>query len=327
MDVYNLINSNAISEYCRKIEYQFNTEELAVLIYRNESMSVDERIKAYNELIQNYPDMEVAKRINCEHYDSVKTMIEEEIKRLTELRELLLKKEDDVIYTYHEYHIYLRKYLTNNEIDDSRRSFEEIKQCIYDEYINKEDSIRPVTKFEIIKKSFKDNYKIAARFKVINKNLVLTHIYMGDWHDIDLNINNIFLNIPNPFKRGDLLQYNDKIFVLESLITESADLKEKMLKENFDSSDMQGHCYVLNDEGHLWIDNVFKYDSWEYCTKELKGIQRILKAVSSVLKGEIGLDLFLDSCNHIKQQKNDRYFRLYSVEGLKLAGLNEEDKR
>ena len=31
-DDYNLINSKAISDYCRSIKYEFNTEELAVLV-------------------------------------------------------------------------------------------------------------------------------------------------------------------------------------------------------------------------------------------------------------------------------------------------------
>ncbi len=100
MDTYNLINSKAISEHCRKIKHQFNTEELAVLIYRNKRMNIDEKIKAYEELIEDYPDMEVIERINCKHYDSVKDMIRGEIKRVKELKEKLEKEEKDVIYTY-----------------------------------------------------------------------------------------------------------------------------------------------------------------------------------------------------------------------------------
>ena len=72
---YNLINSKAISNYCRKIMYQFNTEELAVLVYRNKKMDIFEKISKYQDLIDNYPDMEVIERFNCKHYDSVKTMI------------------------------------------------------------------------------------------------------------------------------------------------------------------------------------------------------------------------------------------------------------
>lgn len=59
----------------QKIEHKFNTEELAVLIHRNKSMDIEEKIKAYQELISDYPDMEVIERINCKHYNSVKDMI------------------------------------------------------------------------------------------------------------------------------------------------------------------------------------------------------------------------------------------------------------
>ena len=75
LDDYDLINSKAIRNYCRKIKYEFNTEELAVLVYRNKKMDIFEKISKYQDLIDNYPDMEVLERLNCEHYDSVKTMI------------------------------------------------------------------------------------------------------------------------------------------------------------------------------------------------------------------------------------------------------------
>ena len=58
-DNYDLINSKAIGNYCRKIKYQFNTEELAVLVYRNNEMNIEEKITKYQDLIDNYPDMEV----------------------------------------------------------------------------------------------------------------------------------------------------------------------------------------------------------------------------------------------------------------------------
>ena len=62
MDIYNLINSKAISEHCRKIEHKFNTEEIAVLIYRNKNLSIEEKINYYNELINNYEDCAVLER-------------------------------------------------------------------------------------------------------------------------------------------------------------------------------------------------------------------------------------------------------------------------
>lgn len=67
MNEYRLINSKAIREHCEKIKHKFNTEELAVLIYRNKEINIEEKIKLYQELIEKYPDMEVIERINCKH--------------------------------------------------------------------------------------------------------------------------------------------------------------------------------------------------------------------------------------------------------------------
>lgn len=66
-DDYNLINSKAIKNYCRSIQHKFNTEELAVLVFRNYKMSINEKREKYNDLINNYPDMEVIERINCKY--------------------------------------------------------------------------------------------------------------------------------------------------------------------------------------------------------------------------------------------------------------------
>ena len=66
-DDYSLINSRAIGAYCRSISHKFNTEELAVLVYRNNRMTIEEKIKKYTDLINNYSDMEVIERINYEN--------------------------------------------------------------------------------------------------------------------------------------------------------------------------------------------------------------------------------------------------------------------
>ena len=53
VDEYDLINSLSIGTYCRKIKHKFNTEELAVLVYRNKRMSIDEKISKYKDLIKD----------------------------------------------------------------------------------------------------------------------------------------------------------------------------------------------------------------------------------------------------------------------------------
>ena len=322
IDVYDLINSKTISEYCRKIKHQFNIEEIAVLIYRNNKMSIEEKINTYNKVIEKYTDMEVIERVNCKHYDSVKTMIKQEISRLEELTNKLLEDEENSIYTYNEFDKNTLQYLETNNFDDVKSSFKEIETDIYKEYLSDEEN--SVTKFRIEKRHLKDDSykKIIAEYEVQNKTLILKNIYsVSEESDIDT----IFVNIPNPFKKGDILQYSNKIMVLDWIITDKENLKELLLKGNYDSLDMYGYCYLVNDKGNVYRDDIHNYDSWEYLSKELIGKERMLKTISSFLQEKIDLELLLKTYDYIKVDSDIGNFKVYTDEGLELAGLNEED--
>ena len=87
---------------------------------------------------------------------------------------------------------------------------------------------------------------------------------------------------------------------------------------------MEGTGYSITDEGKLCLNNIFDYDSWEYFEGELEGNERILKAISNLIKGEISIDLFLQSYEYIKSE-NEISLNLYTTEGLELAGLTKRD--
>lgn len=340
MDIYSLINSKAIQEHCRKIQHQFNTEELAVLIYRNKRMSIDEKISAYQELITDYPDMEVIERINCKHYDSVKDMIQGEINRLETLREKLEKEEQDVIYIYNSFWFNGYRIIEGkNEYRDVYTNFKEVKKLIDDDI--KDDEDNELLSFRITKRPLgKENkYEITAEYLVTeNKELKMVNIYdfKSDW----LDISNIFLNIPTPFKEGDLLVSTSKTpfgeghilsyykypFVLYYLATWRENLQHLLNKGNYDSSDMQGLGYYISEYG-LVLDNNHDYDSWEYFEGELKGESRTLKAISSFMKQEIGLDLLLETYKYILADKEVKgaFWYGFTDDGLEFAGLSDKD--
>ena len=340
IDVYELINSRAIREYCRKIEHKFNTEELAVLIYRNKKMNIDQKISAYEELIKDYPDMEVMERINCKHYDSVKVMIKEEIKRMKQLKEKLEKEEPDVIYTYNywcncvDHHIITTG---KDEYRDIYKTFKEVKKEIDNEL--KEDEEQEIISFLIRKREFSKNskYNIVAEYK-LNKDRKLEMVNIYDFNNEWLDIHGICLNIPTPFKRGDLLiatsltpfaggfvlNYQKFPFVLDHLITWNKNFEKRLKEGNFDCSDMQGPGYIISDNNELFCDNVFDYDSWEYFEGNLKGINRLLKSVSSLLKNEIDITLFISAYEKIIQEYHSSFY-WFTDEGLKLCGFSDNE--
>ena len=341
MNEYSLINSKAIREHCKKIGHKFNTEELAVLIYRNKTMSIDEKIGAYKELINDYPDMPVIERINCKHYDSVKDMIQGEIERLESEIKVLLKDEEDVVYSYTFF--YDTRYRSfkegKNEYRDVYKTFNEIQELIDQDIIDDEE--KEIVRFVVSKRNVSkyNKYLIKAEYILDNKRkLKMVNIYNCNFVGECQDIGNICLNIPTPFKKGDLLiansytpsferhtlSYNRFPFVLENLCTWNSNFQKLLDKGNYDYSDMQGAGYLISKAGSLYGDNVFDYDSWEYCDRELQGNERLLKGVSNLMKNEIGIDLFLQGYEYIKSD-NKSLLNMFTAEGLQLAGLTAKD--
>ena len=338
-DVYDLINSKTIGDYCREIGHKFNTEELAVLIFRNKRMSVDEKIKEYNNLIKNYPDMEVIERINCDHYDSVKDMIKEEITRLETLRKKLVEDEQDVVYSYNYYCNCNEKIVKGkgNEFIDIYKTYDEVSKILNKEI--KDDKDKEIVSFIITKRSISKQYQYSIRAEYLldeNGKIKMVNICkVGEW----LNISNICLNIPTPFKEGDILVANSKTpfsegyvleydrfpFVLEYLITWNDNFSTRLSKGNFDSSDMQGPGDYVSEDGSICYDNIFDYDSWEYFDGELKGKDRILKAISSLKKGKIDINLFINAYEEIKKDNIITDVDYFTDEGLEFAGFSDED--
>jgi hypothetical protein len=332
MDTYNLINSKAIREHCRKINHQFNTEELAVLVFRNKSMSIDEKISAYNELIENYDDMEVKKRINCEPYDSVKIMIKQEIARLTDLMKKLQQNEKDYIYVYTLYYKSTSRW-GDYGLDNIYKTFDEVYNAVNKQVEEDED----ILMYKIIKKELiQDKSEIKAEY-IVDENNKSKMIDIFDSNNAYLDIDNICLNIPTPFKKGDILvasantSYNagtflkdgKYVFVLNKLCNWDDKFRSKLEDGTLDSSDMVGTGYYISENNKLWLDYQFEYDKWDYFEGKLEGIGRLLKAVSSLLKDEISISLFLDAYDTIKLDNAKPFLDLYTEEGLKLVGLDD----
>ena len=331
-DDYNLINSRAIADYCRSIKHKFNTEELAVLVYRNQRMSLEEKIDKYNDLIKNYHDMEVIERINCKHYSSVKTMIKDEIQRIKILNKKLIQDDENCIYTWTEFNKSTQKYEHSGDIEHTFKTYKEAFKNIM-EYIKEYDD---TISFRITKKYFdKRKEKIFADYNVENKKAILVNI--SESNKTFLDINQIFLNIPTPFKKGDILISNNStmcsygesndIFVLEYLCTWRKNLERYLANGNYDSSDMIGYGYFfINDNTTEFVrEHKWDYDSFEYYDGELTGRDRILKDISSFVKGKIELELFIHAYDVYKTEFKNNMPNFYTDEGLKLAGMTDID--
>ncbi len=325
-DNYDLINSKAISNYCREIKHQFNTEELAVLVYRNNKMSIEEKIVKYQDLINNYPDMEVVERINCRHYDSVKKMIQNEIDRLKKLYGDIIKEDKNCVYTWEEYNRSTKSYSrTSDVINNIKSTYKEVYKDVTDYIKEYNDTIS----FSITKKYLDNKENIYAEYIVINMQPKLIKVSRNGENLPDMD--GIFVNLPVPFKKGDILVtkiFNDSheksIFVLNNLTIWDKRMSEKTFIRNLDTSDMIGNGYYLNDDTpQIVLDHVFDYDSFEFFDGELDGTNRILKLISSFLKGKIdNLELFIKAYESFKSNYDGKMPNIFTDEYLKLAGFS-----
>ena len=119
---------------------------------------------------------------------------------------------------------------------------------------------------------------------------------------------------------------NDDVFVLDYMSTWKKGLDELLAEGNHDSSDMIGYGYFINEYSKEVIyDNKWNYDSFEYFKGKLDGKYRILKAISSLMKNKISIDLFLYAYEEFKIDDRCNMKLWYSEEGLKLAGFSEKD--
>ena len=71
MNILRFVNSKDIREHLRNIGYEFNSLEAAWLIYQFRDATIDEKHKAWNELIATMPDCPIEKRLNTVAQDSL----------------------------------------------------------------------------------------------------------------------------------------------------------------------------------------------------------------------------------------------------------------
>lgn len=327
MNICNLINSNAVSEHCKTIEYQFNIEEAAILIFRSKKVDIAEKISLYEELIADYTDIQTTDFNLSQRYKGVKEIIKEEINRLKQLQERLYKNEENAIYTYCIYNKKVSNFKYFSEFTNTVGSFEELKKEIMrDQEIKSSNT--PFT--YIISKRLlnEDNRKIiSAEYVIYNQKRLLVQIYDKSKLAIP-SLRCISLNIPTPFKKGDILINNYKQSLLTNIrnTLSIAIAEDKLYQSNdifiVESINDKTSYRIRNDK--IVLTTLEDADSLEYFDGKLEGVDRILNVVSNYLKGKVSIDTLMNLYVQMKNNKKNSFIN-YSDIDLQNAGLTEDD--
>ena len=350
MDIIKFLNSKDISEYLKKINYQFSPLEAMYFIHQARHISIDEKHEVYKELIKLYPDCIVEERRS----DLKTQTLSEFLKELMIRQNLLIAdcKQDGEQAFY--YSTYFSK--DSGVWFDNYNSFSEVYPTFREAFTaaNEEDAL----KMRVTKKYIKGNRYIELTLfpdgRVIDVDCYECDPYIDyfEW---------MWIDIPTPFKRGDILisnceqnrhRYEERPFVLDYLDNWGSDeLSENGFRngkgagerdfkawdsirqhhrEGGDSSDMCYVGYFCDENFLLYLDHAWTYLDLEYYHGDLKGHKGVMTAMSNYLKGNIDGEL-LAKAYHIfalraQLNKKECYLNYFAKETLELAGLKDEKK-
>ena len=326
MDILKYVNSRDIREYLRSTNYEFSASEAAWIVNRCIDLPLDEKISAWNEIMNTMPDCNLVSwspyddKVVKSFYSLLKAYIDLEKSYWEDFR----KCGDGEFYEYcidyeDRYHTFFPYYF------GPYRSYEECFSAI-----SKGNTRTDIAGYSMRKNMFDSNSDSnKVMFCQYSKDGKLLNV---DGHDLKgydeeeyYRISYLFINmwpdIPVPFKKGDLLRYvshecqdDEKLTVMNELKTRS--------KDNIDSfgdEDKDKHLfgYYQTDIGSLCEKATWgHYIDFEYCPEDyLEGRQKMLVSLSHYLKGDIPLECFANDYHLImlKTQMEDiRSEKLFS---------------
>lgn len=291
MDILQFINSNAIRNHLKKINYQFDTLEAAWLIYHSYNHSVYEKFNAYEQLMKEYPDCRVEERLHTPAQDSLFEYLKNYIKVY---RNAIYEFEaPDAVYSIDVKHFERETDYTVETMFTNLNAV--IRQCKIEWDDEKPGDIKNFVISKYIPESEKSSGSIIPQ-QMILKGDGLKPIYIDFRNDIEYDLlGDLWFDFPTPFKKGDIVWNKHYKFTPVVLLFNSyEDLSKegyKCLREIGDETDMTYEYYCMIDSDSIFRDIDYNYMDLEYYPYELTGKDKALLPISRFLKGDIDIGL------------------------------------
>jgi len=336
MDVFRFINSNAVRDYLKEINYKFNTLEAAYLVHDCRFATLKEKHEAFSEILETMPDMAPEQELGRCAMDYGSDSIHKLIKLHIENKEHWITEFygfEKAVYRFQLYGKNNEKYYTDfaEPISDSLK---EITDYITD-YLKDDEG--EVARYEITCKPSGQKRQYTIRFnregKIMDADIYPYVSQVGKWYNTDWELEMMWFGFPTPFKKGDIL-YDpsraeshgswDGPFVLEETATE---LYKREGRQGHDSSDMTAYGYFIAENGQVYDECMHNYMALEYYPKKkLTGLNRTLVAISSFMKDKIDIGLLMQAYRTVilEDEAKNAKPKWYTHEGMVLAGLEED---
>ena len=287
---------------------------MAVIIARcNHPMP--EKHKAWRELIEHYPDMPAPRNWHQNNFDSIHKKLVEIIDYEERVLAMFRNPEPGAFYKYSVWwgdsQVYSDRVFSDYEkaLADAKESWDREeapvirieKMFIDDSNKDKGQTITVVDYDSNVQEiDFYCSYSGGKTRAGLFPDIESCKTVMGKELLIDF-----YIDIPTPFKPGDILTFNTQpgntsIFVNESLSRDDPILLEQFLHgDTGDGSDLIGWGYYVDENGNLYGDHTLGHDRFEYYRGKLEGKERLLHYASLFMKKEIGLPEMLAMQNRI----------------------------
>ncbi len=336
---YWLIPSQDIRAYLEKIEYKFSALEGAFLLWNNKNLTLSQKHGYWNTLMKEMPDEEIKRRNNTDPYPSLFAYL----RAYKETQNALLAEfydEKNAVYSYRFY-------------CEGDNGWCENHDKVYPTYSAvcadlKKGFDLPIAKVEMKKR------------RLDNPERTITLMTTKDLKATDINVvgatkqesdllygvfDGLWLDIPLPFKRGDILQAKRSFydyttedhgpFVLESCHNwSSKDYKENGVllsaerarnidwriyrhRKNGDVSDTFPFGYALSGGYARGVNKIYghvqevDFLSLEYYKGELTGANRLLSLFSKRMKNKIDDETFANGHFIITQEEYLKDYKTY----------------
>ena len=312
MDIYSFLNSIDIAAHCREIGKVWTPYEMAIIIGRSHR-TLEERHTAWRELIDNYPDMPIPANMHYDSRESLHSEITDVIVYERELLNYFKTPEEGAVYTYRKHgdgHRLADSMFTTFEaawkdaIEWEREEAPEI--VIAKEMVNNRGKVETEMDYD------GNIYRIHADYNREEKYyLPIPYVSMMDF------CNMCYVDIPVPFKRGDILVSKwshlrwsaEEPFVLDRLHRDNEKwFAGAMEGKNGDGSDLHGWGFWVDEKGLLCSYEIGNHDTLEYFKGKLSGKERLLQYVSRQMRDEIDIaQLMHMQCRIVAQQSLENF--------------------
>lgn len=282
MNIYDFIPSPDIVAHCQKIGHQFSPLDMAVLVAMSDK-TMQERHNAWRAIISEYPDMPIRGNTNFRARNSLHEYLRNFISNEEKLLANFLTPSDCVVYRtsicspgYHRF----------EHIGGCFSSFEKAFGSVQEPWNWDDDD----EKYAAIRRETIDRENQWYSAQVNNRGAIIRidSTIQFDWDDA---LDMVFIDIPIPFEKGDIVTFDGKTpGVLSWMVHWSeephlyADLVAGKLGDGFYNG---GHCYIITEDGNLTCEYepLVATHQLRYYTGELREQEHFFEYLSRYMKG------------------------------------------